>query len=101
MGFHPHKSSARTHSPGKGLGSSGRHSACVNLPSFKSIKDQGANAAMKALTATERSAIYQISFSPNCIWREVVVVEVRTPADEIGAPLAPNRLVFTGNTKFV
>jgi hypothetical protein len=29
----------------------------------------------------------------------VVVVEVRTPAEEIGAPLAPNRLVlFVGTT---
>lgn len=49
--------------------------------------------------------IYQISFSANCIWRDVVVVEVRTPAEEIGAPLAPNRLVLlvvtTGDAKFV
>ena len=83
---------------------------CVNLPSFKSIKlqinkDQGAKPAMKALTATEPGAIYQISFSPNCIWRDVVVVEVRTPAEEIGVPLAPNRLVLfvgtTGDAKFV
>ena len=49
--------------------------------------------------------VYQISFSPNCIWRDVVVVEVRTPAEEIGTPLAPNRLVLlvanTGDAKFV
>src|SRR6202046_4930265 len=49
--------------------------------------------------------VYQISFSPNWIWRDVVVVEVRTPAEEIGAPLAPNRLVLlvvtTGEAKFV
>ena len=60
---------------------------------------------MKVLTATERGAIYQINFSANCIWRDVVVVEVRTPAEEIGAPLAPNRLVLlvvtTGDAKFV
>jgi hypothetical protein len=59
---------------------------------------------MQELTPIERS-IYQISFSPNCIWRDVVVVEVRTPAEEIGAPLAPNRLVLfvgtTGDAKFV
>ena len=47
---------------------------------------------------TERGAIYQISFSPNCIWREVVVVEVMTPAEEIGAPSAPNRLVLLVGT---
>jgi hypothetical protein len=60
---------------------------------------------MKELTVTEHGAIYQISFSANCIWRDVVVVEVRTPAEEIGAPLAPNRLVLlvatTGDAKFV
>ena len=59
---------------------------------------------MQELTLTERG-IYQISFSPNCIWRDVVVVEVMTPAEEIGAPLAPNRLVLfvgtTGDAKFV
>jgi hypothetical protein len=48
---------------------------------------------------------YQISFSANCIWRDVVVVEVRTPAEEIRAPLAPNKLVLlvvtTGDAKFV
>lgn len=60
---------------------------------------------MKLLTMTERGAFYQISFSANYIWRDVVVVEVRTPAEEIGAPLAPNRLVLlvgtTGDAKFV
>jgi len=60
---------------------------------------------MKGLSATESGAIYQISFSANCIWRDVVVVEVRTPAEEMGAPLAPNKLVLlvvsTGDAKFV
>ena len=60
---------------------------------------------MKVLTATERGAIYQINFSPNCICRDVVVVEVRTPAEEIGAPLAANKLLLlvgtTGKAKFV
>lgn len=54
---------------------------------------------MQELTLTE-GGIYQINFSANCIWRDVVVVEVRTPAEEIGAPLAPNRLVLTGDAKF-
>ena len=53
----------------------------------------------------ERGASYQMSFSTNCIWRDVVVVEVRTPAEEIGAPLAPNKLVLfvgtTGDAKLV
>ena len=53
----------------------------------------------------ERGASYQMSFSTNCIWRDVVVVEVRTPAEEIGAPLAPNRLlllvVTAGDAKLV
>jgi hypothetical protein len=74
------------------------------LAKFQTYKDWGTKAAMKGLTATERGAIYQISFSPNCIWRDVVVVEVRTPAEEIRAPLAPNRLVLlvgtTGDAKF-
>ena len=53
---------------------------------------------MKVLAATERGAIYQINFSANCIWRDVVVVEVRTPAEEIGAPLAANKLVLLVGT---
>ena len=60
---------------------------------------------MKVLAATERGAIYQINFSANCIWRDVVVVDVRTPAEEIGAPLAANKLVLlvgtTGDAKLV
>ena len=70
------------------------------LETFTNNERQGAKVAMKGLSATERGAIYQISFSANCIWRDVVVVEVRTPAEEIGAPLAPNRLVLTGDAKF-
>jgi hypothetical protein len=60
---------------------------------------------MKRLIATDRGNIYQISFSPNCIWRDAVVVDVRTPAEEIGVPLPANRLVLfvgtTGDAKFV
>ena len=60
---------------------------------------------MKVLATTERGAIYQANFSANCIWRDVVVVEVRTPAEEIGFPLAPNKLVLfvgaTGEAKLV
>ena len=59
---------------------------------------------MRVLAATERRT-YQINFSANCIWRDVVVVEVITPAEEIGAPLAPNKLVLlvgtTGDAKLV
>ena len=59
---------------------------------------------MQELTLTE-PGIYQMSFSPNCIWREVVEVEVMTPAEEIRVPPAPNRLVLlvgtTGDAKFV
>ena len=77
------------------------------LEKFTINKRQGVKTALKAMRGfvTERVAIYQISFSPNCIWRDVVVVEVRTPAEEIRAPLAPNRLVLlvgtTGDEKFV
>ena len=72
---------------------------------FQINKDQAEVAAMKVLAATERAAIYQINFSANCIWRDVVVVEVRTPAEEIGAPLAATKLVLlvrtTGEAKLV
>jgi hypothetical protein len=101
--FRPHTSSARAHSLGQAP--SGRAFCVRKLAKFQTNKDQGAKAAMKVLTMTERGALYQISFSANCIWRDVVVVEVRTPAEEIGAPLAPNRLVLlvgtTGEAKFV
>ncbi len=53
----------------------------------------------------QRGAAYQINFSANCIWRDVVPVEVSTPAEEIGAPLAANKLVLlvvtTGDAKLV
>jgi hypothetical protein len=79
--------------------------ACANLPCFKISEDWGAKAEIKGGKLDERGAIYQKNFSPNCIWRDVVVVEVRTPAEEIGAPFAPNRLVLlvvtTGDAKFV
>jgi hypothetical protein len=78
--------------------------ACANLPCFK-ISEDWREGGDEGFTLDERDAIYQMSFSPNCIWRDVVVVEVRTPAEEIGAPLAPKRLVLfvatTGDAKFV
>ena len=73
-----------------------------NLPCFKIGEDWDAKAEMKGVTD---GALYQMSFSPNCIWRDVVAVEVRTPAEEIGAPWAPNKLVLlvgtTGDARFV
>src|SRR6516164_7333992 len=46
------------------------------------------------------SAYHQISFKPNCTWREVVSVLVIRPAVATGLPLAPNKLVFwTGGAK--
>ena len=79
--------------------------ACADLPCFKISEDWGREGGDHGVNLDERGAIYQISFSPNCIWRDVVVVAVRTPAEEIGAPLAPNRLVLlvvaTGDAKFV
>ena len=74
--------------------SSGRHFARV-----KGVPTR------KMLTANERRTTYQINFSANCIWRDVVAVEVMTPAEEIGVPLAANKLVLlvatTGDAKLV
>ncbi len=101
-GFHAHRSSVRSHSLSKG--SLGQGAFCARKRKSKISTHRRANITMQELTLTE-PGIYQMSFSPNCIWREVVVVEVRTPAEEIGAPLRPNRLVLfvgtTGDAKFV
>lgn len=44
-----------------------------------------------------------MNFSAKRIWRDVVLVQVRTPAEEIGVPLAANKLVslvgITGDPK--
>jgi hypothetical protein len=41
-------------------------------------------AAMKVLTATERGAIFQINFSANYIWRDVIVVKSGRPSKKSG-----------------